>query len=163
VTIPDSVTSIGGYAFSLCTGLTSVTLGNSVTSIGQCAFSGCSGLRAAFFKGDAPTLFWASVFSGANDVTVYYRPGTVRWGDTFAGRPAVLWNPVIPSLGVTANGFGFKITGTADIPIVVEGCTDLASGAWVPLRTASLSNGFFDFIDPGWTNHPARFYRVRSP
>ena len=44
VTIPNSVTSIGNYAFRDCSGLTSVTIGNSVTSIGNSAFYGCSGL-----------------------------------------------------------------------------------------------------------------------
>ena len=33
-----SVTSIGEWAFSRCSGLTSVTIGNSVTSIGSSAF-----------------------------------------------------------------------------------------------------------------------------
>ena len=37
--IPDSVTSIGRYAFSDCSGLTSVTIGKGVTSIGRYAFS----------------------------------------------------------------------------------------------------------------------------
>jgi hypothetical protein len=68
-----------------------------------------------------------------------------------------------PNFGLRANGFSFRITGTANIPIVVEGCTNLASGKWVWLRSARLSNGVFDFTDPGWTNYPARFYRVRSP
>ena len=36
------VTSIGDYAFTGCTGMTSVTIGNSVTSIGCWAFSNCS-------------------------------------------------------------------------------------------------------------------------
>ena len=36
--IPNSVTSIGSYAFYGCSGLTSVTIPNSVTSIGQSAF-----------------------------------------------------------------------------------------------------------------------------
>ncbi len=44
--IPDSVTSIGDFAFSYCTGLTSVTIGNGVTSIGYRAFFGCSGLTS---------------------------------------------------------------------------------------------------------------------
>ena len=35
VTIPNSVTSIGDYAFWYCTSLTSVTIPNSVTNIGE--------------------------------------------------------------------------------------------------------------------------------
>ena len=46
LTIPNSVTSIGYGAFYNCSGLTSVTIGNSVTSIGYGAFSGCSGLTS---------------------------------------------------------------------------------------------------------------------
>ena len=42
--IPNSVTSIGDYAFQGCNGLTSVTIPNSVTNIGDHAFDGCSGL-----------------------------------------------------------------------------------------------------------------------
>ena len=38
ISIPSSVTSIGGSAFYLCTGLTSVDIPNSVTSIGNSAF-----------------------------------------------------------------------------------------------------------------------------
>ena len=51
ITIPDSVTSIGQYAFDGCTGLTSITIGNSVTSIGQYAFKGCTGLTSITIMG----------------------------------------------------------------------------------------------------------------
>ena len=44
--IPNSVTTIGGNAFSGCTSLTSVTIPNSVTSIGDYAFLNCSGLTS---------------------------------------------------------------------------------------------------------------------
>ena len=43
-TIPESVTTIGGRAFSGCTGLTAITIPESVTSIGGSAFSGCDSL-----------------------------------------------------------------------------------------------------------------------
>ncbi len=39
--IPDSVTSIGNYAFAYCKDVTSVTIGNSVTHIGDYAFFNC--------------------------------------------------------------------------------------------------------------------------
>lgn len=41
---PNSVTSIGGWAFQGCFGLTSVNIPNGVTSIGRQAFHGCSAL-----------------------------------------------------------------------------------------------------------------------
>ena len=43
-TIPDSVTSIGEYAFWYCYSLTSITIPKSVTSIGDGAFRECSSL-----------------------------------------------------------------------------------------------------------------------
>ena len=45
-TIPNSVTSIGDYAFYGCTSLTSITIGNSVESIGDYAFRDCSSLTS---------------------------------------------------------------------------------------------------------------------
>ena len=39
IVIPDSVTSIGEYAFWVCDSLTSVVIGDSVTSIGYDTFA----------------------------------------------------------------------------------------------------------------------------
>ncbi len=44
--IPNGVANIGDYAFSGCSGLTSITIPNSVTSIGYAAFKGCTGLTS---------------------------------------------------------------------------------------------------------------------
>ncbi len=65
--IPNSVTSIGGYAFSGCSGLTSLTIGNSVTSIGGYAFSGCSGLTSLTI-GNSVTSIGNSTFSGCSSL-----------------------------------------------------------------------------------------------
>ena len=54
LTIPNSVTSIGGYAFSGCSSLTSVTIPDSVTSIGGYVFSGCSSLKEVYCKSVTP-------------------------------------------------------------------------------------------------------------
>ena len=54
--IPSTVTSIGNYAFSGCSGLTSVTIPNSVTSIGHEAFRNCSELNDVKIKGCNTTI-----------------------------------------------------------------------------------------------------------
>ena len=91
VTIPDSVTSIGETAFYLCRSLTNVTIGDSVTSIGEWAFADCSSLTSIYFNGDAPTLdsrYGMHVFD-RTPATVYYFQGTLGWGPTFGGCPTV--------------------------------------------------------------------------
>ena len=44
--IPDSVTSIGDYAFAYCDSLTSIVIPDSVTSIGSSAFYWCTSLKS---------------------------------------------------------------------------------------------------------------------
>ena len=44
--IPESITSIGNYAFDYCTALTSVTIPDGVTNIGKQAFRGCGNLTS---------------------------------------------------------------------------------------------------------------------
>ena len=60
--IPNSVTSIGNYAFSGCSGLTSITIPNSVTSIGSYAFADCSGLTSVTIPNSVTSIggeaFW---------------------------------------------------------------------------------------------------------
>ena len=44
--IPDSVTSIGQWAFAICSSITSINIPDSVTEIEFCAFAGCSSLES---------------------------------------------------------------------------------------------------------------------
>jgi hypothetical protein len=119
--------------------------------------------------GNAPSVAAdAQLFGAGNtNATVYYLPGTTGWGPLFAKLPAVLWNPFIQtanaSFGVLSNQFGFTITGTTNIPILVEARTGLAGMGWTPLQTCTLTNGSINFSDPAWTNYPSRFYRISAP
>ena len=61
--IPDSVTSIGDYAFYKCTGLTSITIPDSVTNIGDYAFYHCTNLTSITIP-DSVTNIGKEAFSG---------------------------------------------------------------------------------------------------
>jgi len=75
-TIPNSVTSIGDWAFYYCSGLTSVTIPNSVTSIGNSAFSGCSGLQSIKIP-NSVTSIGAWAFSDCTGLTSVTIPNSV--------------------------------------------------------------------------------------
>ena len=55
-TIPDSVTTIGVYAFSNCSSLTSVTIPDSVTTIGEWAFYYCISLTSITIPDSVTTI-----------------------------------------------------------------------------------------------------------
>ena len=67
------------------------------------------------------------------------------------------------SPGVRTNEFGFNITGTSNMAVVVEASTNLANPTWFPLRTNTLTGGSCYFSDPQWTNYSSRFYRLYWP
>jgi len=168
LTLSNGLTTIGNYAFTGCTSLANLTLPSSVITIGNYAFNGCTSLMGVFFQGNAPSLGGSYVFSGDNNATVYYFPGTAGWGRTFGGRRAVLWNPEPQNVVVQTNRFGFTITGSSNLVIVVEACTNPANPLWSPVATNTLktfigTNGTSYFSDPQWTNYSGRFYRMRSP
>ena len=76
VDIPDGVTSIGNRAFSECSSLTSVDIPDGVTSIGNSAFSKCSGLTSVTIP-DSVTSIGNGAFSYCTDLTSVTIPGSV--------------------------------------------------------------------------------------
>jgi hypothetical protein len=166
LTLPPNLTRIGVLAFGADYSLTSVTIPASVTSLGDGAFGDCSRLTNVFFVGDAPSAD-ATVFED-DPGTVFHIPGTTGWTDSFGGLPTSQWTLTGPlirssSAAMQGNQFGFTIVWATNLPVVVEACTNLTKPAWQPVQTNSLNNGTCDFIDPQGANHPARYYRVRSP
>ena len=74
ITIPESVTSIGDYAFANCSGLTEITIPNSVTSIGDYAFSSCSGLTSIRIEAVNPPAIEDNTFDSVDKSIPVYVP-----------------------------------------------------------------------------------------
>ena len=117
VTIGSGVTSIGWGAFSGCSGLTSVTIPNSVTSIGRSAFYGCSGLTSVTIGSGVTSIGWVA-FSGCSGLTSVTIPNSVTsigWG-AFSGCSGL--TSVTIGSGVTS--IGDNAFDRVDIPTVIS-------------------------------------------
>ena len=175
-TIPAGVTDIDYNALKGCTGLVSVVIPSTVSIIDLEAFAGCSVLTNVFFLGNAPDDAdpTGSVFAGDSNATVYYLPGTTGWDwhplggppvgyPDYEYLPAVLWNPRAQPPAVRSGQFGFNITGSSNLVVVIQARTNLANPTWLPLQTNTLNGSSLHFSDSQWTNYGSRFYRVRWP
>ena len=113
-----SVTSIGKYAFSGCSGLTFIIIPNSVTSIGESAFYDCSGLTSITIPSSV-TSIGEMAFSGCRGLTSINIPnGIIKIEDrTFSGCSGL--TSINISNGVTSIGGGafFGCSGLTSINI----------------------------------------------
>ena len=108
VTIPNSVTSIGSSAFSGCSSLNSVTIPNSITSIGDSAFKNCSGLTNVTIP-DSVTSFGDSAFSGCSSLNSVTIPNSVMSiGDSAFKNCSSLSSVTIPDSVTSIEGNPFS-------------------------------------------------------
>jgi hypothetical protein len=86
VVIPNSVTSIGNYAFYNFSSLTSITIGTSVTSIGYQAFTNCTGLTTLTIPNSVTNIGYQA-FTNCTGLTTLTIPNSVTsiGGSAFGG------------------------------------------------------------------------------
>ena len=128
--IPDSVTSIGGFAFCSCTSLESVTIPDSVTSIGMDAFNNCTSLTSVTIS-DSVTSIGRSAFYNCTSLTSV----TIPKGVTSIGMYAFynctsLESVTIPNSVTSIGGSAF------------ENCTSLTS-VTIPDSVTSIGDYAF--------------------
>ena len=166
--IPNSVTSIGSYAFRGCSGLTSVTIGNSVTSIGDGAFYGCEGLTSVTIPNSA-TSIGESAFngcSGLTSVTVDKNNGTYDSRDncnaiieTSTNKLVVgCKNSIIPNSVTSIGGYAFyNCSGLTSVTIgnsvttigyfAFYNCSGLTKLVSLAVEPPTCDNGTFKEVD----------------
>ena len=131
ITIPNSVTSIWDDAFRDCSGLTSVTIPNSVTSIGDRAFYGCSSMTSITIPNSVTSIGWSAFenCSGLTSVTIGNSVTSIGYW-AFNGTA---WYNIQPDGLVYAGKVAYKYKGTmpSNTSIVIEeGTLGIAGGAF---------------------------------
>ena len=113
VNIGDSVQRIPAYFVRNCSGLISVTIGNSVTSIGEWAFFGCSGLTTLNFNAINCQDFEAYYDYAANRYYPFSGTSltTVNIGDSVQRIPAHF---VSECSGLTSVTIGNSVTSIGE-------------------------------------------------
>ena len=138
VIIPNSVTSIGSYAFQYCSSLTSVTIPDSVESIGSSAFYVCSSLTSVTIP-DSVTTIGSDAFSNCNSALYTEYEYGKYIGDSN--------NPYAVLIELTNKNFStYKISEQTKIisPGAFDGCSRLAS-ITIPNSVTSIgSSAFYD-------------------
>ena len=133
VTIPEGVTNIGSYAFSTCSSLTDITIPDSVTSIGDYAFSSCTSLMDITIP-DSVTCISAYTFYNCSSLTDITIPeGVTSIGDYAFTKCSGLTSITIPASMTSIGGDAFEgCSGLTDVYI-----SDLTAWCKMIFQTSS--------------------------
>ena len=128
--IPDSVTTIGDYAFQYCHRLKSVTIPDSVTTIGDYAFSGCSSLISVTIP-DSVTTIGDSVFSCCSSLTSVTIPDRVTTiGDWAFYYCSSLTSVTIPDSVTTIGDYAFYNCSSLTSVTIPDSVATIGSNAF---------------------------------
>ena len=130
ITIPDSVTNIGAAAFDSCGSLTSITIPGSVTSIGTVAFYNCSGLTSITIP-DSVTNIGAAAFDSCGSLTSIVIPNSVTSIESYAfSACSSLTSITIPDSVTSIGNNAFDSCSSLTSITIPDGVTSIESYAF---------------------------------
>ena len=128
--IPDSVTSIGDYAFSRCSSLSNIVISNSVTNIGKCAFYLCRSLSNIVVPNSVISI-GDCVFSCCSSLSNIVIPDSVTHiGNGAFSCCSSLSNIVIPDSVIDIGNDAFSDCSFLSNIVIPDSVTDIGNDAF---------------------------------
>ena len=93
-TIPKGVTNIGSYAFFACKSLKVIALPESVTCIGDSAFNSCSSLTSITIPNSVTSIGYAAFWDCSSLTSITYQGTKAQWEEIELSDG---WNDEIPA------------------------------------------------------------------
>lgn len=149
ITLPATVTKIGGYAFRYCSSLKEIVLSESITSIGREAFSGCRSLERLSIP-DSVTNIGTEAFKDCNKLEYTEINGAYYLGNNL--NPDVVLMKIADK---TATSFRFQTTTKCVYESAFAECTSLteitisASVTYIGKQAFSRCNALTDIYYSG--------------
>jgi hypothetical protein len=171
ITLPNSLTSIGGYVFDGCSSLQSITIPDGVTSIGPNAFAFCTSLPSITLPSGLNKImsgtFWTctnltsiTIPSGVNEIQYYAFLNCSKLASVyFLGNTPPTFGSPTPFGGIAAGAKGYyPATASAEWGLVnqIGGLTIVHPDTQSPVITLIGANPLqiykgATFSDPGAT------------
>ncbi|OHS98913.1 hypothetical protein TRFO_34747 [Tritrichomonas foetus] len=147
LSIPDSITIIPSYAFSECSGFTSLELPNTLTNIGEYSFSKCYGFHGNLILPNSITDLGSYAFSECSgflyDIAIPDSLETIKQG-LFYKCSGFNGSIIFPSTIISIKSYSFyeccSLSGSLEFPSSIEeiatysfyGCTNMTGSLIIP-------------------------------
>jgi hypothetical protein len=146
--IPDSVTTIGDYAFFVCTSLSSVVIPDSVTTIGESAFNHCTSLTSVVI-GDSVTSIGYGAFHDCYSLTsIVIGDSVTTIGDLAFYLCTSLTSIVIPDSVTTIGDLAFYLCTSLTSVVIGDSVTTIGNSAFS--NCSSLASVKFEGTVEQW-------------
>lgn len=148
IVIPDSITTIGEYAFIYCYSLKSVTLPDTVASIEKNAFYFCENLSKINIP-DSITSLEASVFEGCTNLVSITIPDSVKnIGSSTFRYCHSLTEVIIPDSVISIGAYAFENCSNLTQVVIPDSVTNINFNAFY--KCTSLTAVYYCGDEADW-------------
>ena len=155
VIIEEGITTIGNYAFSICTNLKTITIPNSVTSIGELAFRECTSLTSIEIPNSVTSIGNSAFFYCKSLTSIEIPNGVTNIGNSTFDTCSSLTSIIIPNSVTSIGERAFNSCRSLTSIIIPNSVTSIGNQAFnycTSLTSINISNSVISIGNQAFDN-----------